>query len=218
MRAEITPELLLKAYAIGVFPMAESREDRRLHWIEPQSRGILPLDAFHVPRRLLRTIRSGRFEIRFDSDFAGVITGCAEATAERPSTWINHEIERLYTDLQRMGYAHSVEAWRDGELVGGLYGVALGAAFFGESMFTRVRDASKVALVGLVERLKAGGFRLLDCQFVTEHLAQFGTIEVPRNQYRRLLAQAVARPAAFDPARPPPPLPDFLTAGLQPRR
>src|SRR5262249_19033105 len=159
MRAEITPELLLKAYAIGVFPMAESREDRRLHWIEPQSRGILPLDDFHVSRRLARTVRSGRFEIRFDSDFAGVIAGCAEATAERPSTWINHEIERLYTDLRRLGYAHSVEAWRDGELVGGLYGVALGGAFFGESMFTRVRDASKVALVGLVERLKAGGFR-----------------------------------------------------------
>jgi len=208
--ARITPELLLKAYAIGVFPMAEARDDPRLHWIEPEARGILPLDGFHVPRRLARTIRSGRFEIRCDHDFPAAIRACAAMTPERPSTWINLPIERLYIDLHEMGFAHSVEAWRDGRMVGGLYGVALGAAFFGESMFSRERDASKAALVHLVNRLKAGGFRLLDTQFVTHHLAQFGTVEVPRADYRRMLSDAVTRPAAFDPAQPPRPVPDFL--------
>jgi len=207
--ARITPDLLLKAYAIGVFPMAEARDDPRLHWIEPEARGVLPLDGFHVPRRLARTIRSNQFEVKVDHDFAAVIRACAEATTGRPSTWINQPIEALYTALHAMGHAHSVETWRDGRLVGGLYGVALGAAFFGESMFSRERDASKVALVHLVERLRAGGFRLLDTQFVTHHLAQFGTIEVPRAEYRRLLSDAVSRQAAIHPDRPPK-LPDFL--------
>lgn len=208
--ARITPELLLKAYAIGVFPMAEARDDPHLHWIEPEARGILPLDTFHVPRRLARTIRGGRFQIRFDHDFAAVIRACAESTDGRPSTWINLPIEKLYIDLHGRGFAHSVEAWRDGALVGGLYGVAIGAAFFGESMFSRERDASKVALVHLVERLRAGGFRLLDTQFVTNHLAQFGTLEVPRADYRRMLSDAVAGAAAFDASRPPVPTPQFL--------
>lgn len=208
--ARINPELLLKAYAIGVFPMAEARDDPRLHWIEPESRGILPLDTFHVPKRLARTVRNGGFEARFDGDFAAVIRACAEATEGRPSTWINQSIEDLYIQLHRKGFAHSVETWRDGALVGGLYGVSLGAAFFGESMFSRERDASKVALVHLVERLRAGGYRLLDTQFVTAHLARFGTVEVPRNDYRRMLADAVARPASFHPDQPAPPLPDFL--------
>ena len=208
--ARITSELLLKAYAIGVFPMAEARDDPRLHWIEPEARGILPLETFHVPKRLARTVRNGGFECRVDHDFAAVIRACAEETVERPSTWINQPIEDLYIQLHRKGHAHSVETWRDGALVGGLYGVSLGAAFFGESMFSRERDASKVALVHLVERLRAGGYRLLDTQFVTAHLARFGTIEVPRGDYRRLLAEAVSRPASFRPGEPAPPLPDFL--------
>jgi leucyl/phenylalanyl-tRNA--protein transferase len=208
--SRITPELLLKAYSIGVFPMAEARDDPRLHWIEPEARGILPLETFHVPRRLARTIRTGGYEMRTDHDFPAIIRACAEATDNRPSTWINEPIEDLYIKLHRMGFAHSVETWRDEQLVGGLYGVALGAAFFGESMFSRERDASKVALVHLVDRLKRGGFRLLDTQFVTAHLARFGTVEVPRNDYRRILSDAVSRPAAFHPERPAPPLPDFL--------
>lgn len=189
----ITPHVLLKAYACGIFPMAESAEDQSLFWIEPEQRGILPLDGFHIPKRLRRTVRQDVFEIRIDHDFDAVIDGCAEPASDRPKTWINDEIRRLYGALFDIGHCHTVEAWRDGRLVGGLYGVALGAAFFGESMFARERDASKVALVHLVARLCAGGFTLLDTQFVTDHLARFGTTEIPKQRYDRLLEGAIAR-------------------------
>ncbi|MHC5653207.1 leucyl/phenylalanyl-tRNA--protein transferase [Stappia sp. ICDLI1TA098] len=188
----ITPQVLLKAYACGIFPMAETAEDPNLFWIEPELRGILPLDGFHVPRRLRRTVRQDVFEIRVDTDFGAVIDGCAEPAGDRPKTWINSEIRRLYGALFEMGFCHTVEAWRDGALVGGLYGVSLGGAFFGESMFARERDASKVALVHLAARLTAGSYSLLDTQFVTEHLARFGTTEVPKARYDRILAEAVA--------------------------
>jgi leucyl/phenylalanyl-tRNA--protein transferase len=193
----LSPDLLLKAYAIGVFPMAEGRADSRIVFVDPDRRGVLPLDNFHVPRSLQKTIRRGVFEIRCDTAFPEVLVGCARSTTKRKDTWINPEIERLYNQLFRLGFAHSVETWRDGRLVGGLYGVALGAAFFGESMFSRETDASKVALVALVERLRRGGFTLLDTQFLTEHLARFGTIEIPREDYRRQLEDAIVRDAAF---------------------
>jgi leucyl/phenylalanyl-tRNA--protein transferase len=189
--AELTPELLLRAYAIGIFPMAEDADDPDVFWVDPERRGILPLEAFHIPKRLRRTIRQGRFEIRVDSAFDAVMRGCAEPHPERPTTWINERILALYGALFRAGHAHSIEAWRDGALAGGLYGVRLGAAFFGESMFSRAPDASKVALVHLVARLKLGGFKLCDTQFVTRHLAQFGAIEIPRAAYRRRLAAAL---------------------------
>jgi leucyl/phenylalanyl-tRNA--protein transferase len=194
---EITPEVLLKAYAVGIFPMAESADDPGLFWLEPERRGVLPLDGFHVPRRLARTVRQGRFEIRVDTAFEAVIAACAEPAPGRGSTWINARIRELYIALHRRGDAHSVECWRGGELVGGLYGVSLGAAFFGESMFHRATDASKVALVHLVERLRAGGYQLLDAQFVTDHLAGFGAVEVRRKTYQGLLARAVAAEADF---------------------
>jgi len=193
----LSPDLLLKAYAIGVFPMAEGRADTRIVFVDPDRRGVLPFERFHVPRSLRRTIRRGVFEIRCDTAFAEVVVGCASSTSKRRDTWINPEIERLYNQLFRLGFAHSVETWREGSLVGGLYGVALGAAFFGESMFSRETDASKVALVALVERLQRGGFTLLDTQFLTEHLARFGAIEIPREEYRRLLEDAIVRGAAF---------------------
>jgi leucyl/phenylalanyl-tRNA--protein transferase len=193
----LTPEILLKAYRAGIFPMAESADDPELFWVDPKFRGIIPLDAFHVPRRLQRVIRQGRFTVRADSDFPGVMRGCAEPTSERPTTWINDEILRLYTALFRHGYAHSVECWQDEALVGGLYGVAIGGAFFGESMFSRAADASKVALVHLVATLRAGGYRLLDLQFVTPHLAQFGAVEIPRARYHRLLADALRYRGVF---------------------
>jgi leucyl/phenylalanyl-tRNA--protein transferase len=193
----VTPELVLRAYRAGLFPMAERRDADRLYWLDPDRRGIQPLDAFHIPRRLARTVLSGAFEVRCDTAFAAVLEGCAEPSEDRPETWINADIERLFGALHAMGYAHSVECWHEGRLVGGLYGVALGGAFFGESMFSRVRDASKVALVHLVVRLRLGGFSLLDTQFVTDHLARFGAIEVPRLDYRRLLAEAVDLPAVF---------------------
>jgi leucyl/phenylalanyl-tRNA--protein transferase len=193
----LTPDILLSAYAAGVFPMAESADDPDLFWVDPRRRGILPLDAFHVARRLRRVVRRHIFEIRCDSAFGEVILGCAEATEKRPNTWINEEIVRLYAALCARGAAHSVECWRDGALVGGLYGVSLGAAFFGESMFSRETDASKVALVHLVARLRLGGYRLLDTQFLTLHLAQFGGIEISRTRYRRLLAEALAYRAVF---------------------
>ncbi len=196
---ELTPDMLLRAYAIGVFPMAEDRDDPELFWVDPRMRGIIPLDDFHVPRRLQRTVRSGRFHVTFDHAFEEVIEGCAEATDMRPRTWINDRIVTLYTSLFHMRHAHSVECWRDGELVGGLYGVSLGGAFFGESMFSRDRDASKVALVHLVARLQSGGFRLLDAQFTTDHLGQFGAREIPRKEYRIMLAEALNREAHFDP-------------------
>ncbi len=194
---EITPQVLLKAYALGIFPMAEAADDPSLYWIEPESRGILPLDRFHIPRRLARTVASGRFEIRIDHDFAAVIDGCAGATPERPKTWINRRIRKLYSELFEIGAAHTVETWRDDVLVGGLYGVSLGAAFFGESMFSRERDASKVALVHLVERLKAGGYTLLDTQFTTPHLKQFGAIDVDRAHYQHLLDEAIDQDGDF---------------------
>jgi leucyl/phenylalanyl-tRNA--protein transferase len=194
---EITPQVLLKAYAVGIFPMAESAEDPGLFWIEPEERGVIPLDEFHMPRRLRRTVASDRFEVRVDHDFGAVIDACAASTQERPKTWINARIRRLYGELFEMGAAHTIETWRDGRLVGGLYGVELGGAFFGESMFSRERDASKVALVHLVARLRAGGFRLLDAQFTTDHLRQFGAVDVPRDEYQALLEAAIAVDADF---------------------
>ena len=187
----LSPELLLCAYASGLFPMANDWFDPTIHWIEPRRRGILPLDAFHVPRSLRKVIRQGRFEIRVDSAFPEVISACAASRPERPRTWLNEELVELYCTLHGRGFAHSVEAWADGRLAGGVYGVSLGAAFFGESMFTHRRDASKVALVELVERLRAGGYRLLDTQFVTDHLRRFGAIEVARPAYRVLLREAI---------------------------
>jgi leucyl/phenylalanyl-tRNA--protein transferase len=194
---EITPDLVLRAYRAGLFPMAERRDGERLYWLDPELRGVQPLDAFHLPRRLARTVLSDAFEVRCDTAFAEVMQGCAAPTADRPETWINPEIERLFSALHVMGHAHSVECWQDGVLVGGLYGVALGGAFFGESMFSAARDASKVALVHLVARLRLGGFRLLDTQFVTEHLARFGAVEIPRAEYRRRLVVALEAPARF---------------------
>jgi leucyl/phenylalanyl-tRNA--protein transferase len=187
----ITPDLLLRAYASGLFPMADSADDPELFWVEPEVRGVLPLDRFHVPRRLQRTIRKAPFEIRINTAFDQVVTGCAESVENRPSTWINSTIAELYGSLHRLGHAHSVEAWKGEELVGGLYGVSLRRAFFGESMFSRATDASKICLVHLVERLKTRGFALLDTQFTTEHLQRFGVIEVPREDYAVMLARAL---------------------------
>ena len=190
-QVEVTPELLMRAYRYGLFPMAETRAAERLFWLDPERRGVLPLDAFHIPRRLLRTVLSARYRVTADQDFPAVIAGCAAPAAGRQETWINQRIEQLFTALHLQGHAHSVEVWAENELVGGLYGVALGGAFFGESMFSRARDASKVALVGLVARLRLGDFRLLDTQFVTDHLSQFGAVEVPRIQYKSMLEAAV---------------------------
>ena len=195
--ARVTPELLLAAYAQGIFPMAERRNDPELFWISPEARGIIPLDGLHVPRRLARTIRSDRFDVRINTAFADVMRACAAPATGREDTWINAEIFSLYTALHARGHAHSVECWRDGELVGGLYGVSLKAAFFGESMFSRERDASKVALVHLAARLIRGGFALLDAQFLTDHLAQFGAIAIPRTAYLRRLAEALENDADF---------------------
>jgi leucyl/phenylalanyl-tRNA--protein transferase len=197
----LTPALLLRAYEAGIFPMAESAEDTELFWVDPERRGILPLETFHLPRRLRRTLRNGGFEIGCDIDFPAVIAACAESTADRPRTWINDTIIALYSALQRQGFAHSVEARHGGELVGGLYGVSIGGAFFGESMFSRMTDASKVALAHLVARLRIGGFQLLDTQFLTAHLARFGAIEISRAAYRRRLDKALAAKAYF-PAGP----------------
>jgi leucyl/phenylalanyl-tRNA--protein transferase len=188
---EITPQVLLKAYACGIFPMAESAEDNALYWIDPEKRGVITPASFHLPRRLRRVVRSGRFDVRIDTAFAATLDGCAEPAPGRRSTWINARIRRLYTDLHRLGHCHSVECWREGRLVGGLYGVRLGGAFFGESMFSRETDASKVALAHLVGRLVAGGFTLLDTQFVTGHLQRFGAVEVPREEYQRQLDAAL---------------------------
>jgi leucyl/phenylalanyl-tRNA--protein transferase len=195
---EITPQVLLKAYACGIFPMAESADDPALYWIEPQQRGILQLDSVHVPRRLARTVRQRVFEVRIDTDFEGVIAGCAASRPGRRTTWINPKIRALYRDLFESGYCHTVEAWSHGRLVGGLYGVALNGAFFGESMFSLERDASKVALVYLCARLMHGGFSLLDTQFVTDHLRQFGTVEIDRAEFHAQLEKALALEASFD--------------------
>lgn len=196
----LTPELLLQAYARGYFPMADRADDPSYYWVYPHYRGILPLDTFHLPRRLARVVRSGRFRVVADHDFAAVIAACAEPTDHplRQNTWINDTIRNAYIALHRLGFAHSVECYdQDGHLVGGLYGVRLGAAFFGESMFSRQAEASKVALVHLVARLRAGGFTLLDTQFVTAHLKQFGATEIPRAQYLELLHDALPRSADF---------------------
>ena len=193
----LSPEILLRAYAVGLFPMAERHDDATLYWIDPEKRGILPLDKFHIPRRLRRRVRSREFDIRCNTAFEDVIRNCAKPADDRTETWINEEIIRLYVELNKMGRAHSVEAWKDDSLVGGLYGVALGAAFFGESMFSEVADASKVALVHLVAALKKSGFCLLDSQFVTLHLAQFGAVEIHRSGYRQLLASALDANAEF---------------------
>jgi len=193
----LTPDLLLRAYAIGIFPMAEGRDHDELHWIDPEVRGVLPLDRFHMPRKLRRRVRRKDFDVRCDTAFDQVIRRCAEAADNRPDTWINPAIEQLYNELHQAGFAHSVECWIEDQLVGGLYGVALGAAFFGESMFSRETDASKVALAHLVLRLCKGGFRLLDTQFATPHLAHFGVVEIPRDDYRAQLGQALTTRASF---------------------
>lgn len=195
----IPTDLLLKAYASGVFPMAESASDPEVFWVRPETRGIIPLDTFHIPRSLRKTMRQGRFEIRFDSAFAGVIDACAEAREERKSTWINQPIREAYIGLFERGHCHSVEAWHDRKLVGGLYGVTLGRVFFGESMFSREADASKACLVRLVERMRERGFVLLDTQFTTEHLKRFGAIDVPRGKYERMLEDALEGEAVFFP-------------------
>jgi leucyl/phenylalanyl-tRNA---protein transferase len=194
---DITPEVLLKAYAAGIFPMAEDADDPSLFWVEPRERGIIPLEGFHVTKRLARTVRSDAFTIRIDYDFDAVIDGCAAPGFDREKTWISRRIRELYGALFDAGHCHTVEVYRDDRLVGGLYGVRLQSAFFGESMFHTERDASKVALVHLVARLRKGGFRLLDTQFVTSHLEQFGAVEIPRRDYKRLLQSAMESKAEW---------------------
>ncbi len=194
---EITADLLLQAYRVGVFPMGERRDDPKLHWLDPRLRAVLPLDGFHLSQRLARTVRTGKFDVTADIAFAETMRACAEPRPGHPESWINEPIIALYTELHRRGHAHSVECRIGDRLVGGLYGVSVGATFFGESMFSRERDASKVAMVHLVARLIQGGFRLLDCQFMTEHLRSFGAIEIPREAFRALLADAIDRPATF---------------------
>jgi leucyl/phenylalanyl-tRNA--protein transferase len=195
---DITPEVLLRAYACGIFPMAESADDPTLFWVEPEMRGVIPLDGFRIASRLARTVRSDTFTVTVDTAFKAVISGCAAPARGRDDTWINKRIRDLYTALHDLGHAHSVEVWDNDNLVGGLYGVSLGRAFFGESMFHHVRDASKVALVHLVARLIAGGFELLDTQYVTEHLRSFGAVEVSRRRYRAMLDKAISgEPADF---------------------
>lgn len=197
----LTPELLLHGYSIGIFPMAEHRHDPEIFWVDPKRRGVMPLDRFHISRSLARRIRRVEWRIAVDEDFAGVVDGCAD----RAETWINDEIRALYLQLHALGRAHSLEVYEEGALVGGVYGVTLGAAFFGESMFSRRTDASKVALAYLVDRLRQGGFRLFDAQFLTAHLASLGAVEVSRAIYQQRLAEAVARRADFN--RPPIPGP-----------
>tara|TARA_E500000331_G_scaffold168126_1_gene162527 strand:+ start:92 stop:742 length:651 start_codon:yes stop_codon:yes gene_type:complete len=196
--SKLTPELLLRAYAIGLFPMAEHRDDPTLFWIDPEKRGILPLNRLHVSRRLRRTLRSGVYDISCNTVFTDVVRACAAPGPNREDTWINDEIVSLYGEVHALGRAHCVETWRDGKLVGGLYGVSLGGAFFGESMFSSARDASKVALVHLVARLIKSGYTLLDTQFVTGHLTQFGVVELPRARYRELLSASLDTSATFD--------------------
>ena len=194
---EITPEVLLKAYACGIFPMAESADDPALYWIEPDMRGIIPLEGFHLSARLKRTVRTTPFTVWVDRDFDAVIDGCAEAKPDRARTWINDRIRKIYRSLFEHGHCHSVEVYDGAALVGGLYGVSLGRAFFGESMFHHARDASKIALVHLVARLRAGGYRLLDTQYVTDHLKTFGAVEVGKRRYHRLLEDALIGEADF---------------------
>ena len=210
----VTPDILIRAYAAGVFPMAESADDPGLHWIEPKLRGVIPLDGFHLPARLARLVRQNDFEILADRDFDAVIAACAAPRGQEGETWINGPIRRLYRALFDRGFCHTIEVRRAGALVGGLYGVSIGAAFFGESMFHRERDCSKLALAHLVARLRAGGFALLDTQFVTPHLAQFGAVEIPRAEYRRQLERAIRISANFSvwPLDQTPPTPAVLAA------
>jgi leucyl/phenylalanyl-tRNA--protein transferase len=189
---EITPELILRAYRAGIFPMAEDATSTDLFWVSPDARGILPLDGFRVSKSLRKTLRGHAFSVRVDTDFDAIVDGCAEPAPDRPSTWINDTIRSVYGELFARGVAHTVEVWEGEELVGGLYGLAIGGAFFGESMFHRRTDASKIALAHLVERLTAGGFSLLDTQFITPHLASLGGIEIPREEYENRLAEALA--------------------------
>jgi leucyl/phenylalanyl-tRNA--protein transferase len=208
---EITADLMLRAYRHGLFPMAETRRGERLYWLDPERRGVLPLDRFHLPRRLGRTVLSDAFSVAVDRDFAATIAGCAQPARGRDDTWINPQIERLFGELHQLGHAHSVETRQHDHLVGGLYGVVIGGVFFGESMFSAVRDASKVALVHLVARLRLGGFRLLDTQFVTAHLAQFGAQELAREDYKARLTHALTVPACF----PADPDPEVLAAEIR---
>lgn len=193
----IPTDALLRAYAQGIFPMAEDASDPEVFWVRPETRGVIPLDKFHVPRSLAKLIRKEPYKIRFDHDFEAVIDACAERRDERRSTWINGPIREAYGELFKIGHCHTVEAWREGALVGGLYGVTLGRAFFGESMFSRERDASKICLYHLVQHLNERGFILLDTQFTTEHLVRFGAIDVPQLQYEKLLAEALQGEAVF---------------------
>lgn len=210
---QITADMLLRAYRHGIFPMAESADSDSLHWFDPEERGILPLEAFHLPRRLRRTLRGAGFDIRIDSDFRGTMLACATPAPGREDTWINATILDLYCTLHARGHAHSVECWQSGAMVGALYGVAIGGAFFGESMFSRARDASKVALAHLVARLVGGGFTLLDTQFVTEHLTQFGAVEIPREEYLQRLDSALAQAANWNAG----PQPALLSTWLEAR-
>lgn len=187
----LTPQILLKAYSCGLFPMSESADDPELFWVDPEIRGIIPLDQFHIPKSLKKAINRNTFEIKINSDFGAVMRACAEETTDRPTTWINDTILDLYQGLHETGHAHSVEAWQDQKLVGGLYGVSLGSAFFGESMFSRVTDASKICLTYLVKHMIKNDFTLLDTQFTTDHLKRFGAIDIPRDEYGILLSKAM---------------------------
>lgn len=211
MSSPLTADQILRAYALGVFPMARQHDDPKLYWVDPEKRGILPLKDFHLPRSLKKVLKHGTFEMKIDTAFDQVLDLCAESTARRPETWINAEIVRLFTDLHHAGLAHSVESWQDGKLVGGLYGLSLGSAFFGESMFSRATDASKAALAYLAALMKKGGYTLLDTQFVTDHLAQFGAVEIPRRDYLRMLAQALDKPASFQGGLAPDEVVELLT-------
>lgn len=193
----LDPALILDAYAQGIFPMSDDAEDPDVYWVRPEKRGIIPLDHFHIPRSLKKHIKKKPYTIRFDSDFNGVISGCAEAKTGRETTWINKTIRTSYEELFNLGFCHTVEAWQDEKLVGGLYGISLGQAFFGESMFSRMTDASKICLVSLVEQLQKQGFILLDTQFTTPHLEHFGAIEIPRKEYEKLLSTALNKAASF---------------------
>ncbi len=195
MDEELTPDILLRAYAMGIFPMSDGRDDAEIHWIDPRRRGVMPLDGFHISRSLAKRIRSGRFRVTTDTAFEAVVEACAA----RGETWISHRIQRLYVQLHQLGHAHSIEVWDGDTLVGGVYGVTLGAAFFGESMFSRVTDGSKLALAHAVHRLRAGEFQLFDTQFLTPHLASLGGVEIARTEYHRRLAEALGRRGEFDP-------------------
>ncbi|MFC3180511.1 leucyl/phenylalanyl-tRNA--protein transferase [Cypionkella sinensis] len=195
MSPALTPDILLRAYGIGIFPMAESRDNPEIHWVDPKRRGVFPLEGFHISRSLAKHILTADYRVTVNSAFAEVVAGCAD----RPETWINAEITALYTALHQMGQAHSLEVWQEDALIGGVYGVTLGAAFFGESMFSRRTNASKTALAYLVHRLRAGGFQLFDTQFLTPHLASLGAVEIPRAEYHRRLAQAQQAQASFMP-------------------